>query len=137
WSTRDPQDNFTPHGWFAARYMSQVRDALVREEGNQLHLASVLAPEWVETGREVSVKDAPTFFGAVTYRLRCSKGGASLTLGHRWSKAPAEIVLHTPWFVKVTSAKVDGKPFEVSDGKLVISPEAKHVDLKWTWIEHP
>jgi len=137
WSTRDPQDNFTPHGWFAARFMSQVRDSLVREEGNQLHLASVLAPEWVEAGREVTVKDAPTFFGAVNYRLRCSAGGASLTLGHRWLKAPSEIVFHTPWFVRVTSAKVDGRAVEVGDGKLVIPPLAKRVDLKWNWIEHP
>lgn len=137
WSTRDPGDNFTPHGWFAARFMSQIRDSLVREEGTQLHLASVLAPDWVEPGKEVIVTDAPTFFGSASYRLHSTKGGATVSLSNKWNKAPAQVVLHTPWFVKVTSAAVDGKSVEVGDHQLVLDPNAKRVDLKWQWIEKP
>jgi len=137
WSTRDPLDNFTPHGWFAARYMSQIRDSLVREEGNQLHIASVLAPQWVEPGKDAVVNDAPTFFGSISYRLHCTKTGATLALAHRWTKAPSEIVLHTPWFVKVTAAQVDGKPAFLEAGRLLISPDAKQVQLYWRWEEKP
>jgi hypothetical protein len=137
WSTRDPQDNFTPHGWFAARYMSQIRDALVREEGTQLHLASVLAPQWVEPGKEVTVTDAPTFFGSVSYRLRCRANGATLTLGNRWTTAPTAVVLHTPWFVKVSAAKVDGKLVDIANGAISLPADAKRVEISWNWTEKP
>jgi hypothetical protein len=137
WSTRDPGDNFTPHGWFAARYMSQIRDALVREEGDQLHVASVLAPQWVEPGKDVTVREAPTFFGAVSYRLHSTGKGATLFLNNRWSRAPSQIVLHTPWFVKVASAKVDGKTIDVTGSAISISPDARRVDLTWKWTEKP
>ncbi len=137
WSTRDPGDNFTPHGWFAARYMSQIRDALVREEGSQLHLASVLAPQWVAAGKDVTVKEAPTFFGSVSYRLHSKKDGASFQMVNRWRQAPAEIVLHAPWFVKLTSATADGKRVKVTDGAVTLKPNVRHVDLVWHRTESP
>jgi hypothetical protein len=139
WSTRDPMDNFTPHGWFASRYMSQIRDALVREEGSDLHLASVLAPQWVQPGRHVKVTEAPTFFGSVTYDLHCGASGATLTLANRWKPGskPANLILHTPWFVKVSSAIVDGRPIATNHGTLKLPLNAKQVLLRWHWTEHP
>jgi hypothetical protein len=139
WSTRDPGDNFTPHGWFAARYMSQVRDALVREEGATVHLASVLAPEWVKPGRTVTVTDAPTFFGTVSYRLNAKKDGATLTLDNHWKQPGTvqDLVFHAPWFVKVLSAQADGKPATLAGNTLTLAPGTKRVEFKWKWVEQP
>ncbi len=137
WSTRDPQDNFTPHGWFASRYMSQIRDALVREEGNSLHLASVLAPKWVEPGKEVRVSEAPTFFGKVSYLLKAKANGAHITVKSDWTHAPAHIVLHTPWFVAVASATADGQSIPVGNYEVVVPAGTKSIDLKWRWTEKP
>lgn len=137
WDTRDPQDNFTPHGWFAARYMSQIRDMLVREQGNELHLASALAPEWVAPGKDVIVRGAPTYFGTVSYRMRCRADGASIRLDSRWTARPTKTVLHTPWFVRVDSAKVDGRVVPTGKDGIELPVDARSVELKWHWIEHP
>lgn len=139
WSNRDPGDNFTPHGWFASRYLSQIRDGLVREEGNQVHLASVLAPDWVQPGRTVTAKEAPTFFGSVSYQLACTDKGATLTLANRWKEAqpPSSLVFHAPWFVKLQSAVVDGQAAQLTGNDVVLPPSAARVSFTWTWVEHP
>jgi hypothetical protein len=139
WTSRDPGDNFTPHGWFAARYMAQIRDCLVREEGRQVHIASVLAPAWIKPGRQVKVNTAPTFFGTIGYTLDCRTDGATLTLATTWRRdsLPAAIVLHIPWFVAVTAARADGRQVDVTDGTLVLPPRTRSVELHWKWLEEP
>ncbi|HEX5474658.1 MAG TPA: hypothetical protein VFX12_08370 [Vicinamibacterales bacterium] len=133
WSTRDPRGNFTPHGWFAARFMEQIRNLLVREEGTAVHITSALAPQWVEAGRQVKVSDAPTFFGRVSYTLACRRDGATLSLSNHWKDGagPSAVVFHLPWFVTPVSATVDGKPARVAHGAIELPPGAHNVQVRW------
>ena len=133
WSTRDPKANFTPHGWFASRYMAHIRNLLVREEGTEVHIASVLAPAWVAPGRQVKVTDAPTFFGSVSYTLDSRTDGASLLLANRWKDAgaPSAVVFHLPWFVTPLSASVDGKTADIAGGAIVLPAGARAVEVRW------
>ena len=133
WSTRDPRSNFTPHGWFAVRYMEQMRNLLVREEGTTVQIASALAPEWVRAGREVKVTDAPTFFGSVSYTLAARQGGATLSLTNHWTgdTPPSAVVFHLPWFITALSATVDGHPAAITDGAIVLPPTARSVAVVW------
>jgi len=139
WTTRDPRSNFTPHGWFAARYMSQIRNLLVREEGTEIHIASALAPPWVKPGKQVKVTDAPTFFGLVSYTLDCRQNDATLTFGNRWKEkaGPSAVIFHIPWFLKVTSAVVDGKPASIANGAITLPPNVRKVELRWSWTAEP
>ncbi len=133
WSTRDPRSNFTPHGWFAARYMEQIRNLLVREEGTEVHLASALAPLWVRPGRQVKVTDAPTFFGSIGYTLDSRESGATLSLTPHWKEhaGPTAVVFHIPWFVTAESATVDGKPAAIANGAIALPPDARTVEITW------
>jgi hypothetical protein len=139
WGSRDPNDNFTPHGWFASRYMSQIRDLLVREQGTEIHLASALAPAWVKPGKTVRVNEAPTFFGDVSYSLHCLPDGATLDLKNRWKlgQAPSSIVFHVPWFLTASHASADGQPIAVHDGQIWLPSNAKRVQVSWTWRQTP
>ena len=82
WGDRDFASNVSPHGWFAAKFRAALRNMLVREEGNDLHLLSVLSPEWVKPGSVVSVKRAPTDFGEVNLDLRSDKTGGKIGRAH-------------------------------------------------------
>jgi hypothetical protein len=139
WTTRDPRSNFTPHGWFAARYMSQVRDLLVREEGTEVHIASALAPLWVRSGRQVKVTEAPTFFGSVSYTLDSRQDGATLSLANRWKDAasPTAVVFHVPWFITAVSATIDGRPASIVGSAITLPPNARTVDLRWRRSAEP
>jgi hypothetical protein len=76
--SRAVDDNMTPHGWFAAEYVTLLRNMLVREAGDGISLMSALSPKWLEPGESVSVHDAPTTFGTLSFTLRPTDDGARL-----------------------------------------------------------
>lgn len=57
-------DNGTA-GWF----MENFRNLLVMEEGQSLWLARATPRVWLEQGRKITVKNAPTYFGTLAYEL--------------------------------------------------------------------
>jgi hypothetical protein len=133
WGDRNFQDNLAPHGWFAAEYRTLLRTMLVREGGEQLHLLSVVSPEWIGKGKTIAVTQAPTYFGTVGFTLeQPSDEEAVLHLSAAFSRAPQQIVIHLPWFVQLQSATVDGKHVDAAGGRLVISSSAKEVGLRWS-----
>ncbi len=133
WGNRNFEDNLSPHGWFAADYRTLLRTMLVREEGNQLHLLSVVSPEWIGQGKTISVRQAPTNFGPIAFTLiQPAAGEAILHLDPAFTAPPKQIVVHLPWFVDLTSATADGKAIQPSNGALAVSAGVKEIDLHWT-----
>jgi len=133
WGDRNFQDNLAPHGWFAAEYRTLLRTMLVREEGDQLHLLSVVSPEWIGTGKTIEVSKAPTNFGEVAFSLdQPVADEAVLHLKATFVEAPKRIVVHVPWFIDIESATADGKPVQAAAGVLTISPETRELRLHWT-----
>ena len=151
WADRDVRHNLTPHGWFAAKYRGLIRDMLVREEGKNLHLFSVYSPQWLQNGVPIGAKNAPTVFGPVSTQLVPDAHGAAFTLTANFRKKPAEIVVHIPWFVYLTSVEVDGKIFSVAKqggldrpgfpklgtDRVVLSPDTRTVRLNWQRTSRP
>lgn len=132
WGDRNFQDNLAPHGWFAAEYRTLLRNMLVREQGDDLHLLSVVSPDWIGAGKTISVKQTPTYFGEVGYKLgQPSATEATLSLTTNFSHAPHAVIIHIPWFVQLTSASADGKAVTARDGVLTLSPTTKEVRLHW------
>ncbi len=132
WGDRNFEDNLAPHGWFAAEYRTLLRSMLVREEGDELHLLSVVSPEWVGVDKTIGVSNAPTYFGTVAYTLeQPTANDAVLHLDAQFTHAPKEIVLHLPWFMNVKSASADGKPVEVKNGALHLSADTKLARIVW------
>ncbi len=132
WGNRDFHGNLAPHGWFAAKYRTLVRDMLVREDGDALHLLSVLSPAWLAPGDSVAVRDAPTEFGPVGFALDVrSDTTATLTLDARFGRAPSEVVVHLPWFMDTRTATADGRPAAVADGVIRLDPGTRRVELTW------
>ena len=148
WGDRDFGDNVSPHGWFAAKFRTALRNMMVRDEGNDLHLLSVLSPDWVRPGNVISVKRAPTDFGQVNFDLRSDNNGATLVLENHFPEPPAQaspatrseatapefIILHLPWFVKATSAVADGKSVQIAGGSVKVQANTRKVRLNWTWL---
>ena len=139
WRDRFTHDNYAPHGWCAARYNECLRNMLVREDTEKpvLHLASALAPLWLAAGKEISIKNAPTDFGPLSYQIKSRANGAEVTIESHWRQAPAEIVFHVPWFLKVTAAKADGKTVAVQNRQIQLPAATRQLSLAWQWTEHP
>jgi hypothetical protein len=132
WGDRNFQDNLSPHGWFAAEYRTLLRNMMVREEGDKLHLLSVISPEWIGQGKTISVRQAPTYFGSLGFTLQQpSANEAVLNLDTSFQRAPQALVVHLPWFVDLQSATADGKPVAAKDGALTVPPSTRELRLHW------
>ena len=132
WGTRDFGRDLAPHGWFAADYIALIRNMLVREQGDELHLLSVLSPDWVRPGDTVEVKNAPTAFGTVAFKGTFRPTGMSLDLQLNLRRQPEKIVLHTPWFVTLKAARVDGRSVAIEHSEVLLPSTARHVEIDWT-----
>lgn len=131
WGTRDFGRDLAPHGWFAADYIALIRNMLVREQGNDLHLLSVLSPAWTKPGDAVELKNAPTEFGSVGLKAGFRAGGMDLDLHVDLQKTPQRIVLHVPWFVTIRSARADGHEISIMNSQLLLTPSTRHVEINW------
>lgn len=132
WGDRDFGNNLMPHGWFGAKYVSVIRNMLLREQQNELHLLSVLSPAWTGAGKSISVRNAPTYFGTIALEARFRENGMTLELHPKFEQAPERVVVHLPFFVKASTASVDGKQITVEKNTLELPGSARKVDVTWT-----
>lgn len=143
WGNRDPGGNFPPHGWFAAEYIGLLRNMLVREESGDLHLLSVVSPEWLKPESRFSVRYAPTDFGEMSFIARAREDALELRLRHQWRTPPERIVIHLPWFVEGLSAEADGEPVAIEKpvmgegSQVVVVPETQRVTLRYRPLDMP
>lgn len=137
WGNRDPGGNYPPHGWFAARFNELLRNMLIREDGDSLHLASCLAPAWAEPGKQVRILRGLTNFGLVDMTIRFGDDGARVSIDPKWRTAPNHLVFHIPWFVSASSATADGKPGTIRQGQIVLPPSARDLRISWKWTDQP
>jgi hypothetical protein len=135
WTTRDFGNDLAPHNWFAADYIALLRNMLIRENGNTLDLFSVLSPAWTRPGQILSVANAPTEFGPMSLMATFTARGMDLHLDKHFRKAPDQIRLHLPWFVKATSVLVDGKPVAVNEQEISLPAKARRVVVDWQTTE--
>jgi len=133
WGTRDPGFNLTPHGWFAAKFRTMFRNMMVREQGPDLHLLSLISPEWIKEGKRIAVNRAATYFGQVNFSLEFPIAGqALLMLDNHFTDSPANLVLHLPWFMDVTRLSADGKLMTANNGAVVVPSSTRKVEIQWT-----
>ena len=98
-------------GWF----LCQTRIMLVQEREDKLWLAPFVARNWLEDGKTVSVANAPTNFGPVSYCIESAvdKGVIECTVEPPTVRQPSRIVLRLrhPESKPIKTVTVNGKPY--------------------------
>ena len=120
-------DVTSPHGWFAAEYAALVRNMLVREQGSDVYLMSALSPAWLRPGKVVSVSNAPTVRGPVSYRLSATRTGAVLT----WRanvRAGTRLFWPVPYMAR--SVKAAG----LKGGKIALRGRSGRLVVRWSLV---
>ncbi len=134
--------NYPPHGWGASMLNLMLRNMLVHEQGGagglgprDIHLLSVISPEWAGPGRELAFENAATEHGPLTMRCRFTEEGASIELENRFRTPPRRIILHVPYFVELEEVSANVEPLESNDRAIVFPPDVASIDLTWSWRE--
>ena len=112
-----------PHGWVAAHYVLLLRDMLLREKDEKIILLSCVPPDWLEDGKCIEIKNAPTFFGLVSYSLQSHLKDGYLKLNLTAEKDFAGgFILNLPVEKDICSVKIDGKSWKQFGEKTVEIP---------------
>lgn len=127
---RQVVDSTVPHGWFAAEYVAMLRNMLVRDAGpRSIHLMSAIPAAWLGTGEKISVRNASTTKGTVSFELTAHHGGAILS----WSSGvPRDVNLQFPVPAGVRGVKAAGLS---RDGKLItLKGRSGALDISWRLV---
>ena len=102
-------------GWF----LSQTRTMFLMERGEELWLAPFVTNNWLEDGMKVSVKNAPTHFGPISYAMesRVAEGFIEVTIDPPQRNPPKAIVLRVrhPEGKPIKAVLVNGEPTQDFD----------------------
>ena len=72
--------NLAPHGTFAAEYVALLRNMLVTDTPvGGVRLLAGASPAWSGPGQRVAVTSAPTDHGVISFTLRSTRRGETLT----------------------------------------------------------
>ncbi len=88
-----------PHSWIGAEYILAVRSlfAYEREADHSLVIAAGVAAHWLDDGGEIVVRDLPTYYGRLSYRLRRTEPDTlRLTLEGELVTPPGGIIVLPP-----------------------------------------
>ena len=104
----DNPDNGTA-GWFIENF----RNLLVMEEGSSLWVARATPRAWLEQGRKIAVRNAPTYFGALAYEIvsDVDHGRITATVQIPDRTPPKSVIVRFrhPQATPIKSVQVNGK----------------------------
>ncbi len=114
----EPNDKKTSgdrqHLWTPVAVLRLLRDAFVMEQGDSLHLALGTARSWLQPGKSIGIRKAPTHFGTVSYRIEADTNNRLIRaeIDPPARRAPREILLHLrhPERMKMRTVTVNGQP---------------------------
>ncbi len=114
-TTGGPPDKIYEESCFLERF----RHMLVMEEGDSLWLARATPRAWLEQGRRISVKRAPTHFGVLSFEILSDveHGVIRATLELPSRTPPGDVLLRFrhPKTAPIKSVEVNGKPWKGFD----------------------
>lgn len=108
------------HGWAVADILHFTRNVMLVEEGDRLRLLPLPKKEWLAPGNHISVENAPTLFGEVSYSVECREEAVEFTLEAGWRVEPSALELSVP--LPVTAAEIDSNPVEAGEGGIISVP---------------
>jgi hypothetical protein len=92
---------------------------LVMEDGQDLWLVRATPRAWLEQGKKIAVKNAPTWFGPVAYEILSDvdhgKITATVEMPTRNPPQAVRLRLRHPKAAPITSVTVNGKPWPAFD----------------------
>jgi hypothetical protein len=120
-------------GWF----LCQTATMFVMERGDELWLAPMITNRWLEDGQTIAVRNAPTRFGPVVYRMNSHvrDGYIEASIEPPTRTPPKRVVIRIrhPEGKPMRSVTVDGKPhqdFDASKEYVSVQPTGGRVTVR-------
>ncbi len=103
----------------------------VSEGERDLFLYSLISPSWIETGKQVTIRNAPTEMGRISCTLSFVAGGATLSVDSDFQHAPRYMVFRVPYSVELVSFSSDASETFEKDGLIFFTSDLTRASIKW------
>ena len=126
----------TPDNGTAGWFIEMFRSMLVMEEEDALWITRGCPRAWLEAGKTISVEDAPTAYGEISYTISSSSDGKTVTaeidMPDRETAPALKIRFRLPEGKAISSATVNGKTVTVDadDETLTILNPADKLEIR-------
>jgi hypothetical protein len=115
WSPGNFKDCDNPDNGTAGWFMENFRNLLVMEDGASLWVARATPRAWLEQGKRIAVRNAPTDFGTLAYEIvsDVDHGQITATIEIPGRTAPGSVLLRFrhPRALPIRSVTVNGQPW--------------------------
>ncbi len=118
-------------------FLAQTRIMLVQERGDKLWLAPFVTNHWMKDGMNVSVRNAPTQFGNVSYTITsaANSGRIDAVIEPPARRTPSQIVVRIrhPEGKHIRTVTLNGKPhtdFDADKETVSIEPTTETIRLQ-------
>jgi hypothetical protein len=115
WHLGNYADCTAPDNGTAGWFMENFRNLLVMEDGQSLWVARATPRAWLEQGKRIAVKNAPTYFGTLAYEIVSDAEGGKITATVEIpSRDPPKSIFvrfRHPASKPIRSATVNGSPW--------------------------
>lgn len=85
-----------PHTWVGSAYLNALRALLVYEDDDLLVLAAGVPQAWFDTGDAIGIRNAPTYFGTLSYTIRARDDEVRIELDAPFTDEDCEIQIALP-----------------------------------------
>lgn len=85
-----------PHVTGASNFAFLLRHMLIHEQGDDLHLLPAAADGWLSPGQQITIENAPTYFGPMSLVVRGVASGVEVQLTKPTRNPTKRIILHLP-----------------------------------------
>lgn len=125
----------TPHLYSGTQQLRLLRMMLVQEDNDELVIGRAIPQHWLESGKRIEVRDAPTTFGPVSFTIESDlehdRVTAYIEPPTRRPPGAIRLCLRVPEGRPIRQATIDGKPAEHISGQvLTLTPAARPIDVE-------
>jgi hypothetical protein len=126
---RNPQETRfigdMPHTWVGSDFIRAMRNMLVyeREHDEALVIGAGILEAWVRDPTGVEVKQLPTYYGTLNYKMKMDGGRLNVELNGNLRMPPGKIIIKPPVAAALQAVHINGKPSTAFDSKEIIVSE--------------
>ena len=121
----------SPHGEACGNYINFLRNLMLHEEGETLHIAPATPRKWLaQSHSPVGVENAPSFFGPVTYHLTADPDQTTIRGDIKLDRKrkPSRLLIHIRGSGGrgIASVKLNKKNYNAFHGDTIIVSQPSH-----------
>jgi hypothetical protein len=108
--------------------MALVRETIETTTQNTLHLLDGAPADWFAPGKRIIVRNAPTFFGKISFETEASRSGVRLRMTQAAGFRARQVILRLPRTPR--SVAINGKDWSNFKGEEVTLPEGASLEIE-------